>query len=123
MYFIKETNSTPLVRLSVKDCIFEIKGLSFSNDADNFYKPIIEWIEKEFPKLKCEISCVFYLTVFNSVTYKYILNMMTKFLNFNKAGKKIKVVWFYDSDDEDNKESAQDITELFNIPFEMKEII
>ncbi len=123
MYFIKETNSTPLVRLSVKDCIFEIKGLSFSNDADNFYKPIIEWIEKEFPKLKCEISCVFYLTVFNSVTYKYILNMMTKFHNFNTAGKKIKVVWFYDSDDEDNKESAQDITELFNIPFEMKEII
>ncbi len=122
MYFIQESSSTPLVKLSVEDCLFEIKGLSFSNDADSFYKPIIEWIEKEFPKLKCEITCEFYLTVFNSVTYKYVLNMITKFLKFNKEGKKIKVVWFYDSDDEDNRESAQDITELFNIPFEMKEL-
>lgn len=122
MYNIKETKSTPFVQLSIEECKFEIKGLSFSNDTDNFYKPIIDWIDEEFPKLDCELNCEFYLSVFNSVTYKYVLNMMIKFMKFNQTGKKIKVIWYYDEDDEDNKESAEDITELFNIPFELREV-
>lgn len=119
MLIIKETTSTPYVKLSIEECIFEIKGFSYSNDVENFYTPIIEWILKEFPNLECELECKFNLSVFNSVTYKYILNMMTKFLNFNKKGKNIKVVWFYDVGDDDNRESAEDIAELFNIPFEL----
>ncbi len=122
MYYVKETKSTPLVKLSVEECQFEIKGLSFSNDSDNFFDPIMKWIDDELPKLQCELSCEFYLSVFNSVTYKYILSMMIKFMKLNKSGKNIKVVWYYDQDDEDNKESAEDITELFNIPFELKEV-
>jgi len=119
MLIIYKTNSTPYVKLSIEECIFEINGLSFSNDVEGFYIPIIEWVEKEFPKLECELKCKFNLSVFNSVTYKYILSIMTKILHFNKAGKNIKVLWYYDVDDEDNKESAEDIAELFNIPFEL----
>ena len=119
MLIIKKTNSTPSVKLSIEECIFEIKGLSFSNDVESFYTPIIEWVEKEFPKLECELKCKFNLSVFNSVTYKYILNIMTKILHYNQEGKNIKVVWYYDVDDEDNRESAEDIAELFNIPFEL----
>lgn len=119
MLIIDKTNSTPYVKLSIEECIFEISGLSFSNDVDSFYIPIIEWVDKEFPKLQCELKCKFNLSVFNSVTYKYILSIMTKILHFNQAGKNIKVLWYFDVDDEDNKESAEDIAELFNIPFEL----
>lgn len=119
MLIIEKTNSTPAVKLSIEKCIFEIKGLSFSNDVESFYAPIIEWIEKEFPKLECELECKLNLSVFNSVTYKYILNIMTKILHFNQEGKNIKVLWYFDVDDEDNRESAEDIAELFNIPFEL----
>ena len=119
MLIIERTNSTPYVKLSIEDCIFEIRGLSFSNDIESFYAPIVEWVEKEFPKLACDLECKFDLSVFNSVTYKYILNIMTKILHFNQSGKNIKVLWYFDDDDEDNKESAEDIAELFNIPFEL----
>ena len=122
MLKIKAGNSTPEVKISVEDCIFEINGLSFSNDADNFYKPVLKYIEENFPKLECEINCKFNLTVFNSVTYKYVLSMMNKFMQYNKEGKKIRITWYYESEDEDNKESASDISSLFNIPFELKEI-
>ncbi|MCF6365324.1 MAG: DUF1987 domain-containing protein [Bacteroidales bacterium] len=122
MMYIKETKSTPFVQLSIEDCIFQIKGLSFSDETDSFYQPIMNWIETELPKLNCELNCEFNFSVFNSVTYKYVLNMMAKFMHFNKEGKNIKVTWYFDKDDEDNKESAEDITELFNIPFELKEI-
>ncbi len=116
------TKTTPFVKISPEDCIFEIKGLSFANDSDTFYEPIINYISTEFSKLDCDLNCKFYLSVFNSVTYKYILNMMTKFMHYNKNGKNIKVTWYYDSEDEDNKENAEDISELFNIPFELIEV-
>jgi hypothetical protein len=118
----KATKSTPEVIISVEECIFKIKGYSFANDADNFYNPIIKYIDDEFGKLECELICEFYFNIFNSVTYKYVLNMMSKFMAFNKEGKKINIIWYYDSDDEDNKESAEDLNELFNLPFELKEI-
>jgi len=121
MLIIKETSSTPYIELSIEECTFIIKGLSFSNDVESFYSPIIEWIDENFPKLDCKLTCNINLSVFNSVTYKYILSIMTKILYFNQAGKKIKVVWYFDVDDEDNKESAEDIAELFNIPFELKQ--
>ena len=120
---IKETDSTPLVKLSIEECLFEIKGFSFSNEADFFYKPILEWIDKEIPMLECELNCEFYIPLFNSTTFKYLLNMMAKFKRFTDKGKKIKVTWYYDPDDDDNADSAQDIRELFNIPFELKEYI
>lgn len=122
MLKIESTKSTPSVIISVEECIFEIKGNSYANDSDTFYKPIIEYIDNEFDKLNCELNCKFYLSVFNSVTFKYLLNMMIKFLSYNKSNKNIKITWNYDSDDEDNKESAEDLKELFNIPFELKEI-
>lgn len=121
MLKIEATKTSPYVNISVDDCIFEIKGLSFANDTDSFYKQIINYINNKFSNLDCNLNCEFYFTVFNSVSYKYVLNMMAKFMMYNKNGKNIKVTWYYDKDDENNKENAEDISKLFNIPFELKE--
>ncbi len=121
MIKIEATKSTPSVNINVDNCIFEICGFSYDNNSDNFYKKIIEYIDSEFQNLECELVCKFYLSVFNSVTYKYILNMMSKFMTYNKNGKDIKIIWYYDKDDTDSLESAEDISELFNIPFTLKE--
>jgi len=121
MLKIEATKTSPYVNISVDDCIFEIKGFSFANDTDSFYKQIINYIDNEFSNLDCNLNCEFYFTVFNSVSHKYVLNMMAKFMMYNKNGKNIKVTWYYDKDDENNKENAEDIGKLFNIPFELKE--
>ncbi len=121
MLKFEATKTSPYVNISVEDCIFEITGVSFANDTDVFFKRIIDFIDKEFSNLECHLNCDFYLTVFNSITYKYILNIMAKFMMLNKNGKNIKVTWYYDKDDEDNLENAEDISNLFNIPFEFKE--
>jgi len=122
MLYIKETKSTPFVQLSVEDCQFEIKGLSFSNDIDSFYSPILKWIDTEFINLECDLECKFYFSVLNSVTFKYILSMMVKFMKFNKEGKNIKVLWHYDKHDDDIRENAEDISDLFGIPIELIEV-
>ncbi len=34
-------------------------------------------------------------------------------------GKKIKIKWYYDEDDEDIMEMGEDLTELINLPFDL----
>lgn len=119
---IKETQGSPYVHLSVEQCIFEIKGNSFSENINELYEKILEWIDKEIPKIECNINCVFNFDISNSVTYKNILIIMTKFAELIKQGKKITVVWYYDQEDEDSYATGEDIRELFDIPVVLKEI-
>lgn len=113
---IKETRNTPYVHLSSKSSIFEIKGNSFSDDLEDIYSKVLKWIEKNIPKIDSEINFVFNFYVFNSVSYKNILVIMSKFNEFNEQGKKISVTWVYDVEDEDSKDVGEDLKELFNIP-------
>jgi len=121
MLKFEATKTSPFVNISVEDCIFNITGVSYANNTDVIFNQVIDYIDQEFSNLECHLNCEFYLTVFNSITYKYILNIMAKFMMLNKNGKNIKVTWYYDADDEDNLENAEDISKLFNIPFECKE--
>jgi len=113
---IEKTNNTPYVNLSVKDCIFEITGNSFSDNLSEFYDQVIEWVENEMPKISCKIECKFNFHVFNSVTYKTILLLMSKFYELKEQGKKITIIWFYASEDEDSGEVGEDLKNIFDIP-------
>ena len=76
---IESTPNSPSINLSVKSCTFEIKGNSFSDNLSEIYDQVVKWIENEMPKIECSIDCKFNFHVFNSVTYKNILIIMSMF--------------------------------------------
>jgi len=113
---IEKTINSPYVHLSVEDCMFEITGNSFSDDLSEIFEQIIEWVENEMPKITCDIQCKFNFFVFNSVTYKNILLLMSKFYELKEQGKSISVEWIYDGEDEDSFEVGEDLKDIFDIP-------
>jgi len=117
--YIKKTKKAPLINLNLEDNIFQIKGPSFSEDIIEIYTPVIEWIESELPKLEKELACEFYFTVLNSASHKKIFQILIKLNSLLDEGKKIRVKWYYDEDDEDIMEMGEDLIELINIPFEL----
>lgn len=115
------SKNTPEVNLSVENCQFEIRGSSYSDRAfEQVYSKVLNWVELGVPKLKCELNCIFYIDIMNSISYKNIMQIMIKLVNFYKEGKKIKISWFFEGDDEDNEELAEDMSSLFDIPFIIK---
>jgi hypothetical protein len=117
---IEKTNNSPGVYLSIEENVFEISGNAFSDSINEVFSDILDWVDGNIPKLQSELECIFSLNVFNSVTYKNILNILHKFEVFNKNGKKISVIWYYNADDDDMYDLAMDMKELYNIPFEIK---
>ena len=116
---IEKTSSTPMVHLSAEDCIFEISGNSFSENLNEIYEQVVNWIDNEVPKIECELVCKFDFHVFNSVTYKNLLLIISKFNEQIKNGKKVKIIWLYDEEDEDSMAVGEDLSEIFDIPVEL----
>lgn len=120
---ITETKNTPEVNLSIKNCQFEIRGSSYSDSVfKDVYSKILFWIDERMPYLDCELNCIFFIDLMNSISYKNIMQIMIRLVSFYKEGKKITISWFFEGDDEDNEELAHDMSTLFDIPFIIKAI-
>jgi len=121
--FLPETKFTPKVNLSVDNCTFEIIGPSYADNIyEKVYVKIIKWVEEQMPKIECDINCIFSISILNSMSYKNIMQIMIQFVEYRKTGKNISITWFFEGDDEDNEELAEDLSEIFDIPFIIKAI-
>ena len=115
----KETKNTPYVNLSAEEGLLEIKGNSYAERMMPLYEEIFEWIDKEVPKLNTDLHCVFHFIIFNSISIKNILLILSKLNIHYHNGTKISIDWFYDKEDEDNMETAEDLTDFIDIPIKI----
>ena len=123
-FFLAETKYTPKVNLSIENCTFEIIGPSYAdNISEKVYNDVIKWVDEEMPKIDCKINCIFSINILNSMTYKNIMQLMIKFVEYRKNGKDILITWYFEGDDEDNEELAEDLSEIFDIPFTIKALV
>ena len=120
---IPRTKNTPDVKLSIENCQFEIRGSSYADRAfEDVYNKIFNWVDEEMSNLTCDLNCIFFIDIMNSISYKNIMQLMIKLLKFYKKGKNITITWYFEGDDEDNEELAQDMSTLFDIPFIIKAV-
>ena len=120
--YIQGTENTPEVNFSPESGIFNIVGKSIPEDADAFYKPILEWFD-EFAKLKVgAIHMRIELEFFNISSSKRILFLMYKLNDLVERGENVKVTWVYKESDDDMFEVGQDYSFMVSIPFEFSAI-
>jgi hypothetical protein len=101
-FFIKGTDRTPEINFDNKSGSLSFKGRSYSHDTYDFYKPVNEWIDLYSKNLNDVTNFDIKVDYINSVSVKYLTNMIKKLLGANTKGKTIAVNWFYQADDEDD---------------------
>ncbi len=119
---IKATSKTPFIKFDPETGILEIKGRSIPENAIEFYKPLVEWLNEyaENPKEKTEVHIQ--LDYFNTSSSKCILDIFKKLESIHKKGHPVVIKWYYEEDDEDMLEAGEDYQSILKIPFEMIEI-
>ena len=85
----------------------------------------MNWLEeyllerkKTVTKKNQGIRFEFNLVYFNTVSAKYILEMLRLLHLSSSEGADIKIIWYFKAKDEDMKESGEEFAKLVNIPFE-----
>ena len=123
---LKGTDISPQVTLNPESMQFEISGESRPEDAGQFYGMILSWLEEFVPSIKksgsnqksSPIKFKFNLIYFNTVSAKYVLEILTILYSGYSEGADIKVLWYYSEKDEDMKDSGEEFAKLVNLPFE-----
>lgn len=113
---LEGTEDTPKIILNKENGIFEISGRSLPEDSQEFYQPILDWIESyaEDPNDKTEF--VFKLEYFNTASSKLILDVLSGLEDIPGMA----IAWYFHEDDEDMEEAGEEFSELVEIPFDFR---
>jgi hypothetical protein len=117
---LDKTKSYPLVNLDKENNIFEIRGRSIPEDAMKFYLPILQWVTEYVEDPNPNTEFILDLEYFNSSSAKNIMKMLVILEKILEKGKKIKIIWYYQENDEMIQERGIEIGSVLKIPLEVK---
>ena len=112
------TEDTPSVILDKENNILEMSGRSLPEDAAEFYRPVLEWLDEYSASPNPETNFHMKLEYFNTASSKLLLDILTKLEDIDNA----KVSWYYLDDDEDMEEAGEEFEELIDVEFELIEV-
>lgn len=120
-YFVEGTKMTPEILLDSQSSLYSIKGNSRPENPMVFYKPVFEWLGSHFDSTSSKTVFTLQMDYFNTSTSKVLLDLF-EFFEEKSKDKDIHVVWQYQSGDEEMMEAAEELFNLVDISFELKEI-
>ena len=119
---IEGTPKTPSVKFDAATGILEIKGRSIPENSIEFYKPLVDWLDKYSEDPVSQTVVNIHLEYFNTSSSKCILDVFKKLELIHKAKNDVVVNWYYEEDDEDMLEAGEDYESIIRIPFKMIEV-
>ena len=112
---IEKTKYTLDIDFEANTGILKMSGSSYPENAIDFYKPIIEWIESFIKNEKKPITLNFRLNYLNTSSTKCILDIFELLEEYNEKNE-VVVNWYYEEDDEDILETGEEMGEDMEIP-------
>ena len=119
---IEGTSKTPTIIFDSEAGLLELKGRSIPENSIEFYKPVVESLDKYSHEPKDKTSVNIQLEYFNTSSSKCILDLFKKLETIHKTGKDVVINWFYEEDDEDMLEAGEDYQAIIKVPFKMIEV-
>jgi hypothetical protein len=128
---IGATDKTPEIILDPYNDNYEISGNSRPENVREFYNPVINWLfefEREvldkkvikFDK-KHPLNFKLKMNYFNSSSAKFLYDLINELVRFHKKGHIIRILWYFEKDDEDMKYAGEEMSELLEVPFQFIE--
>ena len=117
-----QTEDTPYISFDPDSNVFEISGRSLPEDASKFYDSVHEWLNKYVlnPNDSTELSMK--LDYFNSASARKIVEILFILEKIQEVNKEVKVLWFYNEDDEVMEARGEEIKSVVELPFELRSV-
>jgi len=112
---IPSTKSTPEVILDPEGTI-EFTGRMIPENAEEFFQPIVEWINEYSLNPAYITNIEIHLEYINSAGTKYLLSMIDNIHGRDKMGE-IIINWYYEEADQDMLDKGTILSMNLNVPF------
>ncbi len=117
-YTLTPSPKTPRLYFNSESGDFEISGRSIPENSIEFYKPLVEWLDKYVANPATKTRLTVNLEYFNTSSSKCLVEIFRK-LEKLSAKSDVKVLWHYEEEDEDMLESGDDFKKIIKIPIEL----
>ncbi|MCS6820291.1 MAG: DUF1987 domain-containing protein [Microscillaceae bacterium] len=118
--FIESTPVTPEVHFNPETAIFEIKGISMPEYADEFYKQLLDYIHEYLATTANETTTlIFKFNYFNTGTSPAVEAILKAFEKNKPEKHEVKVKWYYETEDEDMKDLGEHYQNMTSLPVEI----
>lgn len=115
---IEPTYTTPKVVFDPQKNFFHICGSSIPENVDEFYSPLLDWLEIYLKKGNPEkIEFSLKINYFNASSCKSLLRLMQKLKSYENKGGLIHINWFYCKNDPLVYEIGQDFSSMLQLDF------
>jgi hypothetical protein len=116
---VEKTAKSPEIKFDVQQGKLEIKGCSTPENATDFYRPLIEALEKYSESPKPETKADIFLNYFNTSSSKMIFTVFKKLSGVQKNGSVVTINWYYEDGDDDMLEAGMDYQSIIDVTFKM----
>jgi hypothetical protein len=96
--------------------ILEMSGSSYPENAIDFFGPVIHWIRDYISRVKNQILLNLRINYLNTSSTKCILDILEILEQYHQTQGNVKVNWYYAEDDEDIKETGEELGEDIDLP-------
>jgi len=113
---IEPGRNTPEIVLNPEGYI-RIKGRSIHENAEEFYEPVIAWLN-EYISNPADVTVVdISIEYFNSPSARTLIRILQKLVYVAVKNKKYVFNWFYEEGDEDVLERGEYFSSILSVPF------
>jgi len=118
---IEHTQKTPDIYFDAYNGILKISGRAIPENPEEFFIGIIHWVKDYFRSPKDLTVVEIQLEYINSGSSKFILEFLHLLQDMDNSGKKCKVNWYYEEDDEAVFELGKHYQSILNLEFNLIE--
>jgi len=114
--YIARTQVSPEVKYDPSGSVLRIAGESYPENSFDFYAPVLQWLARSLPSLaalRLEVS----VSYMNSSSIKCMLDIFDALGDAHAAGKKVDVVWNYETDNPRALDLAEEFRSEVTFPF------
>lgn len=117
--YIKSTLNSPEVKFDYDNGDFLISGQSIHTDVQEFYNPIITYLEKVVNNPPPALVFHFHLNYYNLASAKRFMFIIYLLSKVRMQGTTVKIEWRFFKDDDFMREFGEDLSENFDVPLEL----
>ncbi len=119
-YVVEKTEETPEIILDEKQGKFLICGDSFPEDPVEFYKPVIDWLQKYSQNPRLFTLFEFKFRYLSTSSEKELIKIVSIIEEIAQSSA-VVVRWYFQKNNEDSFNFGLEFSQLFNVDFNLVE--
>lgn len=116
---IKASKDTLGISCDVETGIINMEGISYPQDAAEFFSSIFDWLNKYTNEINSSLTLNLRINYLNTSSTKCLFDLIDSIEEYYKQGGVVQVNWYYLEGDEDIKETGLEFKEDMILPFTM----